>query len=121
MPTERRRIECRPVKGGEVQIDPDRPVVIKKRQKIASTKDVFVVINALKAAHGKIRGSLSATVGQGDVNATTRTRATAQSPLLQDAPAKISADAAVAEVQDVLDSIGDTCPECPSDVENPFD
>jgi hypothetical protein len=64
-------VTIRPVKGGEVQIDPDRPVVIKKRQKIASTKDVFVVINALKAAHGKIRGSLSATVGQGDVNATT--------------------------------------------------
>ena len=67
-----RTFTIRPVKGGEVQIDPDRPVVIKKRQKIASTKDVFIVLKALKAAHGKVRGSLSATVGQGDVNATTR-------------------------------------------------
>lgn len=62
----------RPVKGGEVQIDPDRPVLLRKRQKIASTKDVFVLIKALKAAHGRVRGSLSAIVGQGDVNATTR-------------------------------------------------
>jgi hypothetical protein len=28
-------------------------------------------------------------------------------------PAGISADEAVAEIRDVLDSIGDTCPECP--------
>ena len=32
-----------------------------------------------------------------------------------DAPAGVSADAAVAEVHDVLNSIGDTCPECPPD------
>jgi hypothetical protein len=31
----------------------------------------------------------------------------------QDPPAGISADDAVEEVRDVLDSIGDTCPECP--------
>ncbi|MCK1616402.1 hypothetical protein IVA96_06960 [Bradyrhizobium sp. 159] len=31
----------------------------------------------------------------------------------QDHPEGISAAAAVAEVRDVLDSIGDTCPECP--------
>lgn len=31
----------------------------------------------------------------------------------QDPPAGISADEAVAEVREVLDSIGDTCPECP--------
>jgi len=31
----------------------------------------------------------------------------------QDPLAGISADEAVAEVRDVLDSIGDTCPECP--------
>jgi hypothetical protein len=30
-------------------------------------------------------------------------------------PADISGDQAVAEVRDVLDSIGDTCPECPPD------
>ena len=30
-------------------------------------------------------------------------------------PTGISAEAAVAEVLDVLDSIGDTCPECPPD------
>jgi hypothetical protein len=29
-------------------------------------------------------------------------------------PPGLSADAAVAEVQEVLDSIGDTCPECPT-------
>lgn len=62
----------RPVKGGEIQVDLDRPAVIRKRLKIASTKDVFVMIGALKTARGKLRGSLSATVGQGDVNATTR-------------------------------------------------
>lgn len=31
----------------------------------------------------------------------------------QDPPPCLSPDAAVAEVQEVLDSIGDTCPECP--------
>ena len=31
----------------------------------------------------------------------------------QDPPAGLSPDAAVAEVREVLDSIGDTCPECP--------
>ncbi|MGY3587142.1 hypothetical protein ACVIGB_003799 [Bradyrhizobium sp. USDA 4341] len=31
----------------------------------------------------------------------------------KDPPAGISADEAVAEVRDVLDSIGDSCPECP--------
>jgi hypothetical protein len=30
-------------------------------------------------------------------------------------PAGLSPDAAVAEVREVLDSIGDTCPECPPD------
>ena len=30
----------------------------------------------------------------------------------QDPPAGISADEALAEIRDVLDSIGDTCPEC---------
>jgi hypothetical protein len=32
-----------------------------------------------------------------------------------DPPAGVSADAAAAEVHDVLNSIGDTCPECPPD------
>jgi hypothetical protein len=31
----------------------------------------------------------------------------------QHPPAGLSPDAAVAEVREVLDSIGDTCPECP--------
>jgi hypothetical protein len=31
----------------------------------------------------------------------------------QDAPVGVSSDEAVAEVRDVLDSVGDTCPECP--------
>jgi len=31
----------------------------------------------------------------------------------QDPPPGVSADDAVAEVRDILDSIGDTCPECP--------
>jgi hypothetical protein len=31
----------------------------------------------------------------------------------QDPPLGVSPDTAVAEVRDVLDSIGDTCPECP--------
>ena len=30
-----------------------------------------------------------------------------------DPPADVSTDEAAAEVRDVLDSIGDTCPECP--------
>ncbi|QAU42490.1 hypothetical protein [Bradyrhizobium guangdongense] len=33
----------------------------------------------------------------------------------QDSPSGISPDDGVAEVRDVLDSIGDTCPECSSD------
>jgi hypothetical protein len=33
----------------------------------------------------------------------------------EDPPARVSSDAAVAEVRDVLNSIGDTCPECPPD------
>jgi len=32
-----------------------------------------------------------------------------------DPPAGVSPDAAAAEVLDVLNSIGDTCPECPPD------
>jgi hypothetical protein len=32
-----------------------------------------------------------------------------------DPPPGVSPDKAVAEVRDVLDSIGDTCPECPPD------
>ncbi|WP_027571482.1 hypothetical protein [Bradyrhizobium sp. WSM1743] len=32
-----------------------------------------------------------------------------------DPPAGVSPDAAVDEVRDVLNSIGDTCPECPPD------
>jgi hypothetical protein len=31
----------------------------------------------------------------------------------QDPPMGLSPDAAAAEIRDVLDSIGDTCPECP--------
>jgi hypothetical protein len=31
----------------------------------------------------------------------------------RDPPAGISPEEAVAEIRDVLDSIGDTCPECP--------
>ncbi|MDA9519747.1 hypothetical protein XI06_05085 [Bradyrhizobium sp. CCBAU 11434] len=30
-------------------------------------------------------------------------------------PAGVSADEAVAEIDDVLNSIGDTCPECPTE------
>ena len=33
-------------------------------------------------------------------------------------PADVSTQAAEAAVRDVLDSIGDTCPECPSDEED---
>lgn len=62
----------RPAAEGTISIDPTRPVVIKKRQKIATTKDVFSTLKALKAGHAKLKGSLSATVGRGDVNATTR-------------------------------------------------
>jgi hypothetical protein len=62
----------RPVKAGAVQLDPDKPVIIKKRQKIASTVDVFLTLKALKVAHAKLKGSLAVTVGQGELNATTR-------------------------------------------------
>jgi hypothetical protein len=31
----------------------------------------------------------------------------------QDTPSGVASEQAVAEVRDVLDSIGDTCPECP--------
>ncbi|WGD55560.1 hypothetical protein QA641_17735 [Bradyrhizobium sp. CB1650] len=34
-----------------------------------------------------------------------------------DSPAGVSPDEAVAEVRDVLDSIGDSCPECPSEID----
>ena len=33
----------------------------------------------------------------------------------RDPPAVVSPDEAAAEVRDVLESIGDTCPECPPD------
>jgi hypothetical protein len=36
---------------------------------------------------------------------------------LQDPPPGVSPDEAVAAVKDVLDSIGDTCPECPPQTE----
>jgi hypothetical protein len=35
-----------------------------------------------------------------------------------DPPAGVSPDAAAAEVRDVLNSIGDTCPECPPDLKD---
>lgn len=35
----------------------------------------------------------------------------------RDSPSGTSPDEAVAEVRDVLDSIGDTCPECPSEAD----
>jgi hypothetical protein len=62
----------RPAAAGAIPIDPTRPVVIMKRQKIATIKDVFATLKALKSGHGKLKGNLSATVGHGDVNATTR-------------------------------------------------
>ena len=62
----------RPAAAGSIPIDPTRPVVIMKRQKIATIKEVFGTLKALKSAHGKLKGNLSATVGLGDVNATTR-------------------------------------------------
>jgi hypothetical protein len=34
----------------------------------------------------------------------------------QDPPVGVSRDEAIAEIMDVLDSIGDTCPECPPEV-----
>jgi hypothetical protein len=33
----------------------------------------------------------------------------------KDPPPGVSADEAVAEIRDMLNSIGDTCPECPGD------
>ncbi len=33
----------------------------------------------------------------------------------RDPPDGVSAEKAVAEVQDFIDTIGDTCPECPSE------
>jgi hypothetical protein len=33
----------------------------------------------------------------------------------EDPPPGVSPDAAAAEVQEVLDSVGDTCPECPAE------
>ncbi|MBN8978630.1 MAG: DUF499 domain-containing protein [Rhizobiales bacterium] len=62
----------RPVTAGPIPLDPDRPVIIRKRQKIASTADVFLTLKALKTAHAHLKGNLAVTVGQGDVNATTR-------------------------------------------------
>ena len=35
----------------------------------------------------------------------------------EDPPAGVSPDRAVAEIRDVLDSIGDTCPECPPELQ----
>ncbi|MHC2276477.1 hypothetical protein ACVME8_003088 [Bradyrhizobium diazoefficiens] len=32
----------------------------------------------------------------------------------QDPPAGVSVDEAVTEIREILDSIGDTCPECPT-------
>jgi len=34
----------------------------------------------------------------------------------QHPPARVSRDEAIAEIKEVLDSIGDTCPECPPEV-----
>jgi len=62
----------RPAAAGAIPIDPTRPVVIMKRQKIATIKEVFGTLKALKSGHGKLKGNLSATVGLGDINATTR-------------------------------------------------
>lgn len=48
---------------------------------------------------------------RGDPHARDRAVALAR----QDAPAGYSPEQATAEVRGVLDSIGDTCPECPND------
>lgn len=53
-------------------IDPDKPAILKFRQKITSTAEVFLTLKALKSSHGTIQNAVSATVGQGDVNAITR-------------------------------------------------
>jgi hypothetical protein len=42
-------------------------------------------------------------------------RGRALATAVRDAPFGVSADNAVAAVRDVLESIGDTCPECPPD------
>jgi hypothetical protein len=34
----------------------------------------------------------------------------------QHPPARVSRDDAIAEIKEVLDSVGDTCPECPPEV-----
>ncbi|SFH64560.1 hypothetical protein [Bradyrhizobium sp. Gha] len=35
----------------------------------------------------------------------------------RDSPADVAPEEAVAEIRDVLDSIGDTCPECPPEAD----
>lgn len=49
--------------------------------------------------------------GRGDPHALARAIDLAR----QEPPDSISADQAVAEINDVLDSIGDSCPECPDE------
>lgn len=46
---------------------------------------------------------------RGDPHARDRALNTAR----QDPPARLSRDQAVLEIREVLDSIGDTCPDCP--------
>ncbi|MGI3899887.1 MAG: anti-phage-associated DUF499 domain-containing protein [Janthinobacterium lividum] len=57
---------------GGIRIDPTKPAIIKKRQKIATTKEVFTMLKAMKAGHAKLKNQLSATVGRGEVNVATR-------------------------------------------------
>ena len=57
---------------GGIRIDPTKPAIIKKRQKIATTKEVFTMLTAMKAGHAKLKNQLSATVGRGEVNVATR-------------------------------------------------
>lgn len=55
-----------------IRIDPNKPVVIRKKQRLATTKEVFAAIRAMKDAHALLKGNLSVTAGRGEVNVAAR-------------------------------------------------
>ncbi len=61
-----------PASGGTKTIDPERPIQVKKKIKLATTTDTFTTIKAAKKAKTVFGSGVSITVGKGDQNAITR-------------------------------------------------
>jgi hypothetical protein len=65
----REHMKTVPAVDGNIALDSQRSLTEARKSGLMSR---FSTLKALKVAHAKLKGSLAVTVGQGDVNATTR-------------------------------------------------